>query len=331
MEDKVQDLLSSCSEIDFGAVNLIDREKKFYRELNNEIILLCKSLPESIQTDALLFFMRYSRTSFREEFDFFRFAYVPTWSVIYWLIQCVPDDKVLEKEDIKNVKIAHSMAVFLHYLDHQLNDHDMTVTHLALLLRSQLWIIMNNAFNSLADRVDGGKKIVQGFIDDYYSAIYTSEKIDSLDSYCNLFRKQMATGFIAPALLTKMITSDEEFAMAIKTAFGSFGIAWRLLDDLQDIESDMMESAKSSIYACLPENTKNYWDKLTEDQLDKKNDYARIILDCIVETRVIDRIKERICSELESAASIADYYEITGLADEFRCLLKPLKNRQDRV
>ena len=87
MDEKIEDLLSFCSEINFGAVNLTDGEKKFCSEWNSEIISLCKSLPESTQTDALLFFMRYSGLSFGEEINFFRTYYVPTWSIIYWLIQ----------------------------------------------------------------------------------------------------------------------------------------------------------------------------------------------------------------------------------------------------
>ena len=59
---------------------------------------------------------------------------------------------------------------------------------------------------------------------------------------------------------------------------------------------------------------------------DKSNGYAGIILDYVLENSVIEKIKERICSELESAASIAESYKLKGLADEFLCLLRPLKN-----
>lgn len=329
MEDRIEYLLSSCSEIDFGAVNLSDGEKKFCSEWNNEIISLCKSLPESTQTDALLFFMRYSRLSFGEEINFFRTYYVPTWSIIYWLLKSIPDDKVLEKDDIRNAKAGHSMAMFLHALDDHLNDSEMPVTHLALLLRSQSWLTMNNAFNSLSDGVDGGEKIVRGFIDDYYSSICNSEEIESLDCYCDLFRKQMATGMIVPVLMTKKINADREFTNAIETAYGSFGIAWRLLDDIKDIETDMLKGIHTSIYICLSEDIKNCWDKHkhTGEKLDKKNNYSRIILDYILENSVIDGIKERIYNELELAASIADNCDMIGLADEFRCMLRPMKNR----
>ena len=141
----------------------------------------------------------------------------------------------------------------------------------------------------------------------------------------------MATWLIVPVLMTKKMTTNEEFTYAIQTAYGSFGIAWRLLDDIKDIETDMMKSTHSSIYICLPEDTKNLWDKDTGEKKEKNSGYAKVIIDYILENSVIDRIKERICSELESAASIVDCYDITGLADEFRSLLRPLKNRQDRL
>jgi hypothetical protein len=325
MEDKIEDLLSFCSEIDFGAVNLSNGEKEFYSELKNEIISLCKSLPESTKTDTSLFFMRYFRIPIGQELDFFRDYYVSAWSIIYWLVQSCPGDKMLENQDMKSAITAHTMALFLHSLDDHLNDNEIPATHLTLLLRSQSWMIMNNALNQLADGVDKGHKIIQGFIDDYYSGIQSSKNIESLDSYCELFRKQMATGLITPFLMTKKMGTDERFTEAILTAYGSFGIAWRLLDDIKDIETDMMKGTHSSIYTCLSKNIRNHWDKNTGDE---NSGSARIILNCILENCIIERIKDRICRELELAASIADSYKMMGFADEFRCLSRPLGNRQ---
>jgi hypothetical protein len=329
MEAKLEKLLTSCSEIDFGVVNLSEGEIEFYHRLNHEIILLCKSLPESTQTEAIIFSMRYSGLSFGDELNFFRNYYVPSWSIIYWLTNSFPNDKKLTEKDIKNAITAHSMAMCLHSLDDHLSDGEMPVTHLNLLLRSQSWMIMNNAFKLLAARIDGGKEIVQDFIDDYYASISGSEEIQSLDRYCDLFRKQMATGMIVPVLMIKKMTRDEEIVSAIQAAYGSFGIAWRLLDDIKDIETDMMKCIHSSIYICLPENVKNYWDKYDRKQLDKKHDKAKVIMDCLLENGIINKIKERICNELQSAASIADFYKIAGLANEFRYLARPLKNGQD--
>jgi len=87
----------------------------------------------------------------------------------------------------------------------------------------------------------------------------------------------------------------------------------------------MMKGAHSSIYVCLPENIKSHWDKNTED---KNGNYAKVILEYVLENGVIDKLKERLCDELESAVYIADEYNVGGFANEFRCLLNPLKNRK---
>ena len=326
MEDIVIDLLSSCCDVDFGTINISEGEEEFSRELNHEIISLCKTLPESTQTEAVLFLIQYLRTSLEKGLDFVKYFHVPAWSTIYWLIQSCTEDKRLRKADIRNSKTGHSMAMLLHALDDHLTDGQLPSTHLALLLRSQSWMIMNHAFNSLADEVDKGEEMVRGFINDYYSSIRGLGDVRSLNSYCKLFRRQMATALIVPVLLARKMTANREFANAIQIAYGSFGIAWRLLDDIQDLERDMMKGVHSSIYICLSDETRDWWNKDTEEKRDKNNGYKKAILSFVLEHRVIDRIKERICTELESAASIADFWSVRGLADELRCLLRPLRN-----
>jgi hypothetical protein len=328
MENRIENLLSFCSEVDFGAVNLSDREKEFCGEMNDEVIAFCKSLPESTQTDALLFLMRFFRIPFGQGFSFFMNYYVPAWSIIYWLIQSALKGKGLSQEDMQNAKSAHSMALLLHPLDDHLNDGEIPATHLTLLLRSKSWMIMNNALNRLADGIDGGEKIFQSFIDDYYAGISSSENVQSLDRYCDLFRKQMATWLIIPVFLAKKMFTDKEFTDAIQTAYESFGIAWRLLDDINDIQTDMIKGVKSAIYVCLPEDIKNCWDKVAAD---KNTNDTEVIFDYILKNGVIDSVRKRICSELKLAASVADDLNITGWADEVRCLLSPLKNNPDQV
>lgn len=327
MENKIVDLLAYCSDIDFGGISISNEEKDFYNQLNNEIILLCKSLPQSIQTDALLFLMEYLNASFEEELIFFRKYYKPAWSIIYWLIQPTPDDKVIEKKDIKNAITGHAMAMFLHAFDDHLNDNELPATHQTLLLRSQSWMRMNKSMYILADSVDGGHDIVRSFIDDYYYSICSSKEIKTIDNYCDIFRKQMATWLIVPVLLAKKINTDKKFTDAVQTAYGSFGIAWRLLDDIKDIEEDMRKGSHSSLYICLPENIKDCWDKISGVQLRERYNNTNTIFNYILENNVVEIVKERICMELELAASITNSCDMRNLADEFCCLLRPLKSR----
>lgn len=328
MEDKLINFLSFCSTIDFGDIDLSDSEKEFCRQLSRQVLSLCKSLPQSVQTDAVFFLMRYGRMSLAEELNFYKNYYVPAWSIIYWLAHLHDEDRGLPRECVGDALAAHSMAMLLHSLDDHLNDGEMKVTHLNLLLRSQAWLTMNAGFNRLADAVPAGKELVRQHLDDYYSGVCCPRVVESLDEYCTLFRKQMATWLIVPALLTKKISPEKEFTLAVQNAYASFGIAWRLLDDINDIEKDMTKGMRSAVYLCLPENIRSCWRSDGAEQADPGDGNTGVIVECVLENGVVATLRERICRELESAASIAEAYGLTGWAEEIHCMMKPLKNSQ---
>jgi hypothetical protein len=330
MEGRIADLLSFCSLIDFGKVNHSREEEAFRGELNREMLSLCEYLPKSMRGEAVSFLVKCLRTSFSDRLNFVNYFYTPAWSILFWLHRSCPDNRKPDPRYMRDAKTGHTMAMFLHAFDDHLTDGQLSVTHLALLMRSQSWMIMNQAFERLAKGVEKGAAIVCDYIDDYYSSIGKSDETESLDSYCKFFRKQMATWLIAPVLMARRMYTNEEFARSIQAAYCSFGIAWRLLDDIQDIEKDMMKGVHSSIYVFLNEDLRGWWDKDTEEKKDQNNEYVQTILSYVLEKRVIDSIKERACGELESAASIADSCSMSGLAGELRCLLKPLRNGQNR-
>lgn len=331
MEDTIADLLSFCSRVDFGTVNLSREEKAFRGELNRAMLSLCEYLPNSMRTAAALFLMKYLQVSFSSGLNFVNYFYAPAWSILFWLHRSCADNRKLNPKYMKDAKIAHTMAMFLHAFDDHLTDGQLPVTHLALLIRSQSWMIMNRAFERLTRGEEKAEAIVHEFIDDYYSSIEKSDESESLDGYCALFRKQMATWLIVPILLARRICADEEFAHSVEAAYSSFGIAWRLLDDLQDIEQDMIKGVHSSIYVYLNKDLRGWWDKNTEEKKDQNNNCVETILSYILEEKVINTILDRACNELDSAASIADSCSMSGLAGEFRSLMKPLRNEQNLI
>jgi hypothetical protein len=329
MGKNIAGLVAACSRIDFGPVNLSEEEREFSRGLNREILLLCKSLPGSTQTEATLFLLRYLRVSLSDGANFVQYFYAPAWSILYWLMKSNSGETALDQADIQNAKTGHAMAMFLHAIDDHLTDYQVPVTHLTLLLRSQSWMMMNRAFERLARGVERGAAIVRDFINDYYSSIGKSDETRSLDSYCDLFRKQMATALVVPILLARRIDAGEGFARSIQEIYTSFGIAWRLLDDLQDIENDMTRGTHSSPYVFLPDEIRKEWDQVNEEIASRNGGSAGQVLNYVLANGVIDRVRQRICSELESAASRADVCGMTGLANELRCLLRPLRDRQN--
>jgi len=325
MANRTQTLLSYCSRMAFGHVRAENDQKAFCNELNTEIISLCKSMPVSTQNDAFLFILINFRCSIYNKFDFFKYYYAPAWSIIYWLIKSVPKEKDLTEEDIRNAKTAHSMAMLLHPLDDHLNDSEWPATHLTVLLRSQAWLIMINALERLTDEIENGDKTVRDFIDRYYSSVCGSETIGSLHSYCDRFKKQMATWLITPALLTQKIGAADGSAEAILSGYESFGVAWRLLDDVNDLSADIKKGVHSAFYSMLSEDRKEMWDKNAALCDDKGH---KCILDYICQIKAVDFIRDKICKELESAAVAAagGPLVMTGLANEYRCLMEPFKN-----
>ena len=329
MQDNIATCLTSCSRIDFGEVSLSDEQKSFCNQWSDENLLLYNTLPESMQADAIIFFAKYARTSFTE-FNLFRMYYAPAWSIIYWLIHSDADTHRLKPENIQHAKTAHFMAMLLHALDDHLTDHQVPVTHFTLLLRSQSWTMLNDALGKLASGVEGGQYLILRLMNDYYTSIGNSHGTSSLDDYCELFRKQMATWQIVPALMAKMLVHDEGYSKALQRAYGSFGIAWRLLDDIQDIEVDMINGVASSIYVCLPEDIRECWGKTPAETMGHKDDTRlRTVSNYILQHNIIETIKTRICYELRTAAAIADEIHLPGLAAEFRSLARPLENHQE--
>jgi hypothetical protein len=327
MNRRIRNFLLQCEAIDFGKGELSKRESTFCQRFSKEILSLCKSLPVSAQTDSIFFLMHYSRIKLGGVMDFFTNYYPPMWSILYWLSRnCTLSSRRLKEKDVTSAITAQTMAMFLHSLDDHLTDGQVPVSHLTLLLRSQAWTIMKRAFCNLAEGVPEGGRTVQSFIDDYYSSIQDSKAIQSLDSYCELFPRQIALGTIAPILLSMKMTGISDFTRDIQMAHGSFGIAWRLLDDIRDIRSDIQKRSHSAIYLYLPKDLRIQWNHKTFRNRTVARDCTHAILTHILEHSLIDKIKERICAELETAATIVEAQNLTGLAREYRCLAHPLRD-----
>jgi len=327
MEHKRRNFLSSCAKTDFGRIAFSATEKAFYKRFNDEMISFCRSLPESVQTDSLLSFLEYSGLTLGDELDFFAHYYPPSWSILYWLCRyrAYPASR-FKKRDVTSAIEAQSMAMFLHSLDDHLTDNQLSVSPLTLLLRSQAWTIMNRAFCNLAEDLPRGGGTVRRFIAEYYSSIQDTKGLDSLNSYCDLFRGQMGIGMIAPTLLSMKMTGVSDFTRDLQIAYGSFGIAWRLLDDIRDIGDDIEKGAHSAIFLSLPKKMRTQWNNNATRSRAADKDSTNAIVNHILKHRLIDKINERICAELEKAASIVEAHKITGLAREFRCLAHPLRN-----
>ncbi len=313
--------LSSSPPNRFGAIDLPPALKSFRHALSLEMIALLRSLPRSTHMAAVVFLMQHLGTAFLPRFDYFRHYHAPSWSILYWLAQR-ENRRPLAADHWRDARTAHAMALFLHPLDDHLNDGQLPATHLNLLLRSQAWRRMHTALESLAGRVADGAAVVRDLVDDYYASIASPPDRPTLEGYCHHFRKQMATWQIVPVLLARWQSPDADFADALQQAFGAFGIAWRLLDDLQDIEPDRRHGNRSAVFYSLPEHLRPVWRRAESVVNAPPNDGVD---DHLARASIPAALRRRIRRELASAAAALRVHGMDGLAGELDAMAQPFQ------
>lgn len=314
---------SDPADLSFGTVRLSDDQAAFYAIVNRQIPALCRSLPSALQTEALLFFLRYAGVSLGDGMDFFGRFPAPAWSIVYWLSRRRCGAAAPSRRTTALAIRAHALAMCLHSLDDHLVDGDLPLTPLALLLRSQAWSRMRQALDGLVHDLPEGRTLIDEYLGDYHAAIGHGTPAGGLEDYCRHFRRQMATGFMVPALLTLGTATDRQNARRIEAAFGSFGIAWRLLDDLQDFRYDLSRGFPSAVYLCLGEEGQALWNLPINGDPSSGADRAARVSMRMRADKVCERLCARIGRELGEAAEIMDRCDLPGMARELRWLGRP--------
>lgn len=318
MRDKSAAVTDFFGQLDFGKIHLSEEQKVFYDGLNMAILDVIQSLPQTVQIDAMLLLTGHLKLPLIKDVDFFKGFYPPAWSLLYWVAAAFGNQGRLQGKAKHPYQLVHAIAMLLHLLDDHLIDGELPTTHLTLLVRSQMWMVLNQILDELTEGSADNSALVKNCIDAYYAGIESSKPIDSLDAYCEHFKLQMGFGYIAPVLLSTRMTADDHLVAMVRGAFGSFGCAWRLLDDLHDVAVDVQTNARSAVYVCLPEHIQRQWDDAR----------AGLVYEAVVEEKIGERIVNRICEELRAASMLADASNIKGYARELRALAEPLRKRQ---
>ncbi len=165
MKNAESSITKFCSSIDFGKIILSREEKSFYGLLNNGILRVIKSLPQSVQTAAMIVLTNHLRLPLKRDMDFFSGFYPPAWSILYWLSVSFAGDAFFSEEEMQNYYTVHAAAMLLHLMDDYLIDGDMQISHVTLLLRSQLWMVMNRSIADLAKEKNSDLQTINKYID----------------------------------------------------------------------------------------------------------------------------------------------------------------------
>jgi hypothetical protein len=134
----------------------------------------------------------------------------------------------------------------------------------------------------------------------------------------------MATWVVMPVLTAQKIGGDSEFIEGLRGAYESFGIAWRLLDDIQDLKADMADGTRSAVYVCLDEKGRALWDTGGQSNKSSTDKTSEKIYSLIQDESILKTIARRIVAELDTAAALAERIGLAGLAAEYRVLAGPV-------
>ncbi len=325
MEYYSNNINSIVKSLSFGEVILSKTEKNIYKTLNGNFISLCRTLPDYMQNPAMFFLLDYFRIKVGEPVDFIYYYYKPLWTIIPRMMESGTRVHELTGPECETAMLGEAMSLFLHSLDDHLNDGDIPSSHLMLLLRSQAWLLFNKAITEFAHEKDE-HDIAHFLINDYYTGICTVNEPSGLDEYCNRFRKEMSTMNIMPLLSAKKISRNTDFTEKIKNAMESFGIAWRILDDIQDAEEDIAAGRHTALYHSLPEKVKNLWDTQRNNASEKSaTGICEEIYRELERGRIAEELIKRIIRELDEARKTVEALGMHGMAEQYREIGAPIE------
>lgn len=165
--------------------------------------------------------------------------------------------------------------------------------------------------------IDGADVTSSELIDRYFSSVHAPPAPDDLGTYEELFRGQMATGVAAPVLLARRAGMDED---GVRDMHESFGVSWRMLDDLRDIETDAARGSRSAVYFALPMSRRHEWPPPR----------SRESFDTCLEREVMPLLTSRICDLLGHSARVARDLGLRIMAEQYEALRGPMQTRREK-
>ena len=304
-------------DIFFGKIVLNPELEKLRQFMNLQVPQLCLTMPKHLQSPSILLLQRqyagYSLINLKNFYDLFL---PPVWTVIYWLHH---NGATLTRAELNTAAQGQAMAMLVHMLDDHLADAQLQVGHLILQLRTRAWQVYEDSYRMLARNITGGEKLAEELIDVYFSGVHAPPVSECLEDYMELARKEMATGLVIPMLIASRIGNQ----IGIRQSLESFGIAWRLGDDLKDWVMDAKTGQITAIFHKFSKESRILWNSCKG--MDDNAPEFGALYKHINENRVFDELKFRVRAELENASSVACELGLDGLASEYRTLAEPLK------
>lgn len=305
-------LQTEFTAIGFGRVAATPAVRRLRQELNDILFQLPVTLPAPLASEARAILSGYSGG----DGDFYRLFYVPIWSWLHWAPAAARTP--LSEELLATARTAHALALFLHLWDDHLCDRQLAVDPLRLQVRTLAWEQFVAASQQLCARAGAHPHLVAAHTDEYLTSLQYPAPITDLDSYCARFARQIAIWTLTPRLLGGAGAGPAGSAALCDIVTG-FAIAWRLLDDLQDTDEDLLRGAETAVWIELDEVGRTHW-RACQAQSLAQGELAlaewRALAAALHTSGCLSRLLARIDAHLRDAACTATVQGWDGIARE---------------
>lgn len=195
--------------------------------------------------------------------EFYRLFYQPVWSFLHWL----PLNPSLDCALLDDARTAQALGLFLHLWDDHLCDGQLRTDQLRLQIRTEAWQSYVTACHRLCNVIAPGSGLVEHHIATYLGAIHIKEDIADLAAFFGRFERQVAIWTLVPQLLGRAL-GGVQYGAALARVIEIFSNAWRLIDDVQDVENDLLAGVESAVWQCLDAAGRAAWAKCRADSLE---------------------------------------------------------------
>jgi 4-cresol dehydrogenase (hydroxylating) len=240
---------SSFAHVDFTRASDDPALDQLGREMAADIAGVVGSMPDPLARDAAAVLAAYARG----HPHFMGLYYRPSWSFLARVPLLSENADVLPA-----LRRLHAMTLFLHLWDDHLSDGQLSANPARLHLRTRAWVAMEAEAASLAARAGLDDRCWRQAEETYLVSVQEPGYLPNLEACLALARREAALPCIAPALHAHFAGVDPQ---ALTSIIENFAVAWRIVDDIQDIDRDAATGRRSAVRLTLSDAGGAAWDR----------------------------------------------------------------------
>nr|WP_263430344.1 FAD-binding oxidoreductase [Nannocystis pusilla] len=224
----------------FGRVELTSAEIELRGRLGESLVSVVASMPAPLRAGATAFLDAEARG--RGPAAVLRKFPPPLWSYLLLF------GEALGAELAAEAGLGQSLALLLHLLDDHLCDGQLRCEPALLQLRTRAWSRFEGSIARLAAGLAGAEAFASLQIDRHFAAVDRARGAIELEAALVGARGEMATWLIVPGLCAWRaggLAARDVLVGALERLF----VAWRIVDDLDDVADDARRGAVNLVLA----------------------------------------------------------------------------------